>query len=87
MAVERKRQVDVCVLDKGADIGAHVMSGCVMDPRALDELLPEWRDGERPALMTEAKMDRLYFLTEERSLRLPVVPQLKNKGCYIVSLR
>jgi len=57
-----------------------------MDPRALDEMFPDWRSQEIP-FVTEAKTDRMYFMAENRSVRLPVVPQLRNKGCYIVSLR
>ena len=75
----------VCVVEKGSEVGAHILSGAVIEPRALDELLPDWRDAGAP-LLTEAKDDRFLYLTETRAIRLPTPPQMHNHGNYIVSL-
>jgi electron-transferring-flavoprotein dehydrogenase len=75
----------VCLVEKGSEIGAHILSGAVLEPRALDELLPDWRD-DPPALTTPAKDDRFMFLTATRAIRLPTPPQMNNHGNYIVSL-
>jgi electron-transferring-flavoprotein dehydrogenase len=78
-------EASVCLVEKGGEIGAHTLSGAVLEPRALDELLPDWRD-EPPALTTPAKEDWFVFLTEKRAFRLPTPPGMDNHGNYIVSL-
>jgi electron-transferring-flavoprotein dehydrogenase len=78
-------EVSVCVVEKGAEVGAHILSGAVIEPRALDELLPDWRD-RGPPLTTEAKEDRFLYLTAGRAIRLPTPPQMHNRGNYIGSL-
>jgi electron-transferring-flavoprotein dehydrogenase len=75
----------VCVVEKGGEVGAHILSGAVIEPRALAELIPDWRERGAP-LLTPAKDDRFLFLTESKSYRLPTPPQLHNQGNYIVSL-
>ncbi len=75
----------VCLVEKGSEIGAHILSGAVLEPRALDELLPDWRD-DPPALATPAAEDRFMFLTETKAYKLPTPPQMNNHGNYIVSL-
>jgi electron-transferring-flavoprotein dehydrogenase len=75
----------VCVVEKGGEVGAHVLSGAVLEPRALNELLPDWPQRNAP-LTTPATDDRFLFLTETRSFRLPTPPQMHNHGNYIVSL-
>ena len=75
----------VCVVEKGSEVGAHILSGAVIEPRALDELLPDWRSEETP-LKTEAAEDRFYFLTETKAYKLPTPPQMHNHGNFIVSL-
>ncbi len=75
----------VCLVEKGSEIGAHILSGAVIEPRALDELLPDWRERGAP-LDTRATTDRLLYLTERRSWKLPVPPQMGNHDNYIVSL-
>ncbi len=75
----------VCVVEKGVEVGAHILSGAVIEPRALDELLPDWRDNE-PPLTTQATDDRFLLLTETRAIRLPTPPQMHNHGNYIGSL-
>ncbi|MCH7554456.1 MAG: electron transfer flavoprotein-ubiquinone oxidoreductase [Proteobacteria bacterium] len=85
LAQEQGREVAVCVLEKGAEVGAHILSGAVIETRALDELLPDWADRGAP-LNTPAIDDRFLFLTERRSYRLPTPPQMNNHGNYIISL-
>ena len=85
LAREQGREVAVCVLEKGAEVGAHILSGAVIETRALDELLPDWADRGAP-LNTPATDDRFLFLTERRSYRLPTPPQMNNHGNYIISL-
>ena len=78
----------VCILEKGSEVGAHILSGAVLDPRALDELLPDWKERGAP-LNTPVTAERFLFLTEGRAFRLPnflLPPQLDNRGNYIVSL-
>ncbi len=75
----------VCVLEKGAEIGAHILSGAVLEPRALNELIPDWQEKNAP-LNTPAKKDNFLFLTKKLALRLPTPPQMKNHGNYIISL-
>ena len=75
----------VCVVEKGSEVGAHILSGAVIEPRALDELIPDWRD-DPPALATPAADDRFMLLTGTRAFKLPTPPQMNNHGNYIVSL-
>ena len=75
----------VCLVEKGSEIGAHTLSGAVLEPRALDELIPDWRD-DPPALATPAADDRFMLLTETKAYRMPTPPQMNNHGNYIVSL-
>ncbi len=78
----------VCVLEKGSEVGAHILSGAVIDPRALDELLPDWRDRGSP--MTVPVTDNLHWvLTPTGKINLPhtlMPPLMTNKGCYTLSL-
>jgi electron-transferring-flavoprotein dehydrogenase len=75
----------ICVVEKGSEVGAHILSGAVIEPRALDELLPDWRERNSP-LRTPATDDRFLFLTQTRAIKLPTPPQMHNHGNYIVSL-
>ena len=75
----------VCVVEKGGEVGAHILSGAVLEPRALNELIPDWKARGAP-LETEAGEDKFLFMTETRSIRLPTPPQMHNHGNYIVSL-
>jgi electron-transferring-flavoprotein dehydrogenase len=85
MAAAAGRALSVCVLEKGSEVGAHILSGAVFETRALDELLPDWRALGAP-LVTPAREDRFLFLTAKRAIRLPTPPQMNNHGNYIVSL-
>jgi electron-transferring-flavoprotein dehydrogenase len=75
----------VCLVEKGGEVGAHILSGAVIEPRALNELIPDWREKGAP-LDTPASDDRFLFLTATRAFRLPTPPQMHNAGNYIVSL-
>jgi electron-transferring-flavoprotein dehydrogenase len=75
----------VCVVEKGSEVGAHILSGAVIETRALDELIPNWREREAP-LHTPATEDRFLYLTKSRAFRLPTPPQMHNHGNYVVSL-
>ena len=85
LATEAGSDIAVCVIEKGAEIGAHILSGAVLEPRALNELIPDWREKGAP-LNTPAADDRFLFLTRKRAFRLPTPPQMHNHGNYIVSL-
>lgn len=77
--------LNIAVLEKGATVGAHTLSGAVLEPRALNELLPDWQT-QHPPLHTEVTQDQFVFLTEKKSFRLPTPPQMCNAGNYIISL-
>ena len=85
LAAQASRQVSVCVVEKGSEVGAHILSGAVFEPRVLDELFPDWRQRGAP-LTTPAEQDRFLLLTARGALRLPVPPQMRNHGNYIISL-
>ncbi len=88
LAAETGHDVSVCVLEKGSEVGAHILSGAVVDPIALNELIPEWKEKGAP-LTTEVKEDRFYVLGPQGALRLPNImmpPLMNNHGNYAVSL-
>lgn len=85
LAQETGREISICVLEKGSEVGAHILSGAVLEPRSLDELIPDWKERGAP-LNTPAAEDRFLFLTRNSSFRLPTPPQMHNHGNYIVSL-
>ncbi len=80
-----KPELSVCVLEKALAIGAHMLSGCVMEPAPLDALLPEWRES-MPAICVPAKRDEFWYLTQKSGWRLPNPPQMHNDGNFILSL-
>jgi len=77
--------ISVCVLEKGSEVGAHILSGAVLEPRALNELIPDWKEKGAP-LTVPAAEDRFLFLTKSKAFQLPTPPQMHNKGNYIISL-
>ncbi len=88
ISAERGQDISVCVLEKGSELGAHTLSGAVMDPRALDELFPDWKGMGAP-LNTPVTEDRFLFLSESGARRTPdwMLPDcFRNHGNYIVSL-
>ncbi len=84
-AEQEGREINVCVLEKGSEVGAHILSGACLEPRALDELIPDWKEKDAPVTI-EAKEDSFLYLTETRSFRLPTPPPMRNHGNYIISL-
>src|ERR1700726_3584804 len=85
LAQAAARELAVCVIEKGSEVGAHILSGAVFEPRALDELIPDWKGAGAP-LNTPAKDDRFLYLTEGKAWRLPTPPAMRNHGNYIISL-
>ncbi|RYF55620.1 MAG: NAD(P)/FAD-dependent oxidoreductase, partial [Comamonadaceae bacterium] len=88
LATERNHEISVCVLEKGSEIGAHVLSGAVMDTAALTELIPDWKEKGAP-IKVEVKEDKFLFLSEKGSRTTPnwMLPAcFQNHGNYIVRL-
>jgi len=88
LATEAGRELGVCVLEKGSEVGAHILSGAVMDPVAINELFPGWKEMGAP-LNTAVTEDRFLFLSETGSTRVPnwMLPEcFQNHGNYVVSL-
>ncbi len=85
LAAESGQDVNVCVIEKGSEVGAHILSGAVIEPRALNELIPDWKERGAP-LNTPATQDQFLLLTRETSYKLPTPPQMNNHGNYIISL-
>ena len=88
-AAETGQDISVCVVEKGSEVGAHILSGAVFEPRALEELFPDWKELGAP-LNTSVVRDDIYMLTsEEKATKLPdmLVPKtMHNHGNYIISL-
>jgi electron-transferring-flavoprotein dehydrogenase len=82
---QRRPELSVCVIEKGSTVGAHILSGAVIEPEPLDQLLPGWR-AEPPPICVPVREDRFYLLTRKRAIRLPTPPQQRNHGNFIVSL-
>ncbi len=82
---ENNQDLSVCILEKGSEVGAHILSGAVLQPTALNELLPDWKENGAP-LNTPVNQDRFMYLTEKSAIRLPTPPQMNNHGNYIISL-
>ena len=82
-------EINVCVVEKGSEVGAHILSGAVFEPRALDELMPDWKDKGAP-LNTAVTRDEMHLLkSPEKASKLPnaIVPRtMHNQGNYIISL-
>jgi len=88
LAAERGQEISVCVLEKAAEIGAHILSGAVMDPRALTELIPDWKEKGAP-LNTAVTEDKFLFLTSRKGRATPnwLLPEcFHNEGNYVVRL-
>ncbi len=88
LAAESQREVSVCVIEKGSEIGAHILSGAVIDPKAINELIPDWQSKGAP-LKTAVTEDRFLMLTADKAHRIPqwlLPPLMNNHGNYIVSL-
>ncbi len=85
LAKQNNKELNICIVEKGSEVGAHILSGAVLDPQSLNELIPNWRKKESP-LITEAKTDQFLLFTKNSSYKLPTPPQMRNDGNYIISL-
>ncbi|MDE2462980.1 MAG: electron transfer flavoprotein-ubiquinone oxidoreductase [Alphaproteobacteria bacterium] len=88
LAAQKGEELSVCVLEKGSEVGAHILSGAVIDPHALNALLPDWKQQGAP-VDTEVRDDRFYYLGHSGAVRIPNIllpPLMSNHGNYIVSL-
>lgn len=88
LAAQAGSELSVVVVEKGSAVGAHILSGAVIDPKGLNRLIPDWKEKGAP-VETEVRDDRFYFLTEKKALRLPNIfmpPLMSNHGNYIISL-
>jgi len=85
LADEAGKELSVCLIEKGSEVGAHILSGAVLEPRALNELIPDWQEKSAP-LDTPVDADKFVFLTQTSAIRLPTPPQMNNHGNYIISL-
>jgi len=88
LAAEKDKELSVVILEKGSEVGAHILSGAVIDPVGLNKLIPDWRDKDSP-LTTKVSEDRFYYLWKTGGFRVPNIlmpPLMSNHGCYIGSL-
>lgn len=85
LAEKDGRDISICVVEKGSEVGAHILSGAVIDPISLNELIPDWQEKGAP-LNCPVQKDKLAFLTQKHAITLPTPPSFQNKGNYIVSL-
>lgn len=84
LAAKANQNINICILEKGSQVGAHIISGAVLEPKSLKELLPN--DWQNAPLDTEVTKDTFYFLTKNKAIRLPTPKQMHNHGNYIISL-
>lgn len=88
LAAEAGRDIGVCILEKGSEVGAHILSGAVLETHALEELLPDWREQGAP-VTTAVTAEKFVFLTKKKSVSVPtslLPPPMQNHGNYIISL-
>ncbi len=88
LAAENDHELSVCVVEKGSEVGAHILSGAVLETRALDELIPVWKEKEAP-LNSPVTAEKILFLSETGATKVPglfLPPPMHNKGNYIISL-
>ena len=86
---KNNKDFSVCVVEKGSEVGAHILSGAILEPRALDELIENWRDIDDCPVKVPVKRESLKFLTETKSYNIPSIltpPVMHNKGNFIISL-
>src|SRR5829696_3593669 len=89
LAAEKGADISVVVVEKGSEVGAHILSGAVIDPIGLDRLMPGWREGSERPLKTQVNRDEFLYLTPRSSIRMPnlLMPKLMNNhGNFIGSL-
>lgn len=77
--------LSICVLEKGSEVGSHIISGAAIETKALSELFPDWKEMDTPVQMQVCE-DNFYFLTSKKAIRLPTPKAMQNTGNYIISL-
>ncbi len=80
-----KRELSIIVLEKGAQVGAHILSGAILDPSAIEKLIPDWKS-KNPPLESEVTEEKFFVLSQKRALSLPILPKMKNHGNHIIRL-
>ena len=85
LAADGGREIGVCIVEKGSEVGAHILSGAIVETRALDELLPDWANLGAP-LKTPVTDDRFLYLTASAAIRLPTPPSMNSHGNFVISL-
>ncbi len=85
LAQEAGRELTICIVEKGAEVGAHILSGAVLEPRTLTELIPDWQEKGAPVTVA-VKSDAFKYLTAKGAISMPTPPQMHNDGNYIISL-
>ena len=86
LCAEKERDFSICVIEKGSEVGAHILSGAVLEPRALDELIPDWRDRDAP-IKTPVGEEQFLYLSERGGFGIPTFllpPTMHNSGNYIM---
>ena len=86
LAKENNKPLEICLLEKGSEIGAHILSGNVFQPNALDELIPNWQELNAP-LNVPVKKDKIFYFLKNMGIPVPpfVMPAMNNHGNYIIS--
>ncbi len=85
LAEQHGRETSVCVVEKGSEVGAHILAGAVIDPKSLNELLPDWKEAGAP-LTRSVTEDQVLYLTAKKAVKLMTPPSFQNHGNYIISL-
>ena len=85
LAKEQSQEINVCIVDKAAEIGGHILAGAVLEPRALNELIPDWKEKNAP-LNTPVTSDMFLMLSKEKALKLITPPPMRNHNNYVISL-
>ena len=89
MCIENNKDYSVCVVEKGSEVGAHILSGAILQPTAMDELFNDWRDNVECPVKVKVKKESVKFMTDEKSFSIPnilIPPVMHNKGNFIISL-
>ena len=89
MCIENNKDYSVCIVEKGSEVGAHILSGAILQPTAMDELFDDWRDNPECPVKVEVKKESIKFMTNNKSFNIPnflIPPVMHNKGNFIISL-
>ena len=89
MCIENNKDYSVCIVEKGSEVGAHILSGAILQPTAMDELFNDWRDNAECPVKVNVKKESVKFMTDEKSFSIPnilIPPVMHNKGNFIISL-